>query len=980
MSERNSAPPANPFRGTLSFGTGDKLFGRDQEVVSLTSQVLARRVVLLHSPSGAGKTSLVQAGLLSVLNRRGFHILPKLRVNEVPPLGSLPAGQGCSRYLYSILRSLDMGQGISDDRHLSELETAELSLNPSGLTDYLESHAPFAAKTLPKRRPGRASGSVRSLLFFDQFEEVLSLDPLDLKTKKELFVCLAPLLSDERYYVIFAMREEFVAGLEPYVLYFPERLTSRFRLELLDQAAALQAIRKPVQRVQVEFEADAARDLVVELSQITIREAAQTQKKPGLYVEPSQLQVVCGDLFDLRTDLREITKDDVRGFLPIDNALGAYYARKVRDIANDDTALERKLREWIENELIINQSLRGQALTGEEQKFGLNQQIIEKLIKAYLVRVEPRRNLAWYELTHDTWVRPVISSNAAWRELHASQFEIMVARWSKAPEADRTLPAGEALRQAVAWGEEHFDGLTEAQKQFLSVARRELQRLEVRRDNRAELGVNLEDTGWGVIFAANAPAAMRDSLKELLDHRRKQAVPKRESYYREFTGANGYRPGETAQRFLARFDAGSGPANPEKMPYYLLIVGDPAEIPFEFQYALDTQYAVGRIYFETLEEYARYARSVVLSEIEHAEGRFNLPKQLTVFATEHPTGATQLSMNLLARPLLAELPEKAPNWYVDHRLGEAATKAHLAKILDGPQAPAVLFTLTHAIAYNLEDKNQRTRQGALVCQDWKSERPSPDQSYSGDDVTGQGNLLGTIIFTFGDYTAGTSEFDSFPDFGMKQPRRLAARTFLAQLPQKLLSHPKGGALAVIAHVDRAWTHSFVTQGEKTTSDIGVFRKTFLRLMQGQTAGSAMTDFNQRYAFYSSLLADELNKVVFYNAKREDYKLQQMLTQTIDARNYILIGDPAVRLPVHADQPDQEAQPGWQRPTIGEIKIAPAEAEEPALPTISIPPEKVPEGVTLGVHGDVARQSLLQMNVDNIAAALLRGTKIGKTDK
>ena len=125
----------------------------------------------------------------------------------------------------------------------------------------------------------------------------------------------------------------------------------------------------------------------------------------------------------------------------------------------------------------------------------------------------------------------------------------------------------------------------------------------------------LDEAGWGVIFPRSWDLTYRQdvraALAELLDRRKTQAG----DYYREiFSDELAYRSGESKLEFLSRFGVKPGPADPRRMPYYLLIVGDPAAIPFAFQHELDIMYAAGRIYFDTLQEYANYAHSVVLLE------------------------------------------------------------------------------------------------------------------------------------------------------------------------------------------------------------------------------------------------------------------------------------------------------------------------------------------------------------------------------
>jgi len=439
----------------------------------------------------------------------------------------------------------------------------------------------------------------------------------------------------------------------------------------------------------------------------------------------------------------------------------------------------------------------------------------------------------------------------------------------------------------------------------------------------------LEETGWGAIFAFGADPAIYEALSPLLKLRKQQAGER----YREYLGPNAYRgatsdsPPESKQDFLKRHGAGPGPVDPLIVPYYLLIVGDPDTIPFRFQYQLDVQYAVGRIHFDSIADYAAYAQSVVASET----GPLALPKRAAIFGVSNEgDGATRLSNDELAQPL-AEWAATQPGWQVDKYVNGDATKARLASLL-GAEAPAFLFTASHGMCYDNGDKRQFAQQGALLCQDWPG--PSfqgaiPDSFFfSGEDVADDARLFGTIAMHFACFGAGTPQLSDFSASG--PPPAFAPRSFLGRLPQRLIAHPHGGALAVIGHVERAWGCSF--HWDRAGSQTEVFKSTIKRLMEGHPVGSALEYFNGRYAELSSDLSTTLADVKF-GAAVDPYLLSGLWTANNDARSYSVIGDPAVRLRLVNDSQPAD-RPVLEVPSMSEIPVS----SQPATPQ---PPGPLP---------------------------------------
>jgi hypothetical protein len=437
-------------------------------------------------------------------------------------------------------------------------------------------------------------------------------------------------------------------------------------------------------------------------------------------------------------------------------------------------------------------------------------------------------------------------------------------------------------------------------------------------------------SGWGVIMAYNAEPAIKEALSELLDHRKGQAGER----YHEYFGPDGYRSDETKNKWLARHGMGPGPADPDKVPYYLLIVGDPEAIPYRFQNQLDVQYAVGRIHFDTLDEYAAYARSVVQSEA----GGLALPKQATFFGVRTPGDqATELSADHMIKPLSAKMAAQA-GWQVNTLLESQATKANLASLINSGQTPTLLYTASHGMGFPKGDARQLPHQGALLCQDWpgpgKWKQPIPTDFYfSADDVSSDAQLLGSMAFFFACYGAGTPRLDEFAQQATKQRTEIAAQSFISHLPRRLLSHPKGGMLAVIGHVERAWGYSFMWDraGEQLTT----FESTLQSVMAGKPIGYALEYLNDRYAEISSdltVMIEDLN----FGGKVDEVALAGMWTANNDARAYVIIGDPAVRLTLASDK-----SAATQRPTLEAITVNARPAGALSAAVAAPPPAPVP---------------------------------------
>jgi hypothetical protein len=397
---------------------------------------------------------------------------------------------------------------------------------------------------------------------------------------------------------------------------------------------------------------------------------------------------------------------------------------------------------------------------------------------------------------------------------------------------------------------------------------------------------DLGNAGWGVVFSGCPEhtafvAEARDQLELLLNRRKEASGPR----YREYADADGLQD-ESAVEWLNRHGVGPGPADPEQMPFYLLIVGGPDQVPFEFQYRVDIQRAVGRICFDDPADYRRYAEAVVAHE-EHGP---TATKRLELFGPRNRGDkATSVSLRRLVEPLQNRLGKKF-GWQVSSTTDAAATREALSHLVNEDN-PALLLSAGHGLGLAADDPEQRTRQGALVCADWPGigNPVQPAATFGAADVADDADLSGRMAFLFACFGGGTPATDDFAHrVDPTAPKQLTAAVFASALPQKLLSR---GMLAVMAHVDRAWGYSFGTASADSTQ---TFQSALTRLMNNNSVGVAFDDFNVRAGELAYDLADLLARVVDKDISSY-LPYGSMWTSATDARNYVVFGDPAVRL-------------------------------------------------------------------------------------
>ncbi len=412
------------YPGTEPFSAKDKdiFFGRDEDIQKLYQAILLEQITVLHGKSGYGKTSLLRAGILPMLERednlQSFYIRPGRYKSE--------EGVGLLEKFHQ--------KAFPDGNPSSEI-LADLGVNSNSLW--------YLFKSLQIENPD-LSGFV---VILDQFEECFSYTHFQLEAfKKELsdllFVKLPLKWRDQLkqklrenpeayseetlalFYapinvkVVFSIRSDKLGLMDHFKDYFPNILQNNYVLDALKRQQAGQAITAPAQLDGTFYSpkfafTEPALDLILDF----------LANKFNHTIEAFQLQMVCQyiEMYLVNPDKTLVETYDLEN---LDEVVENFYDKQIERLGG--THVQELARALMEK-LIFEEDLQRISVY-EKQIFrdlNITPDLLNKMVECRLVRGELSQstNATMYEITHDTLALAVIKSKRK-REREVLQSEI----------------------------------------------------------------------------------------------------------------------------------------------------------------------------------------------------------------------------------------------------------------------------------------------------------------------------------------------------------------------------------------------------------------------------------------------------------------------------------------------------------------------------------------------------------------------------
>ena len=370
-------------------GDADRFFGRTREIEGLAETIRENLHTTVYGPSGAGKTSLLRAG-----------VFPRLRgENMIPVYIRLAHDSGAPAYRSQILSAT--GAALeSQEVEIEPLVDAAAEGHPESLWAWFHRHEFWDAR----------NRLVKPVIVLDQFEELFTLG-MGREDSSLIIAELGDLCSNtvpgaleaalkesggrlgyasesQGYRVIMSLREDFLARLEEITVHWPELRKNRVSVQAMDVEQALEAVLLPGGALVNESVAHAI------VNAVSGADGEDRNRGSVCAVEPALLSLFCSrlDYHRWKAGANAITLEQVEHSRH--DILDSFYVDSM-------AAVSLETREFVEDQLLTSSGYRCAKALDDVQQAKIPVQDINTLVARRLLRYDFRDGLRWIEFSHD---------------------------------------------------------------------------------------------------------------------------------------------------------------------------------------------------------------------------------------------------------------------------------------------------------------------------------------------------------------------------------------------------------------------------------------------------------------------------------------------------------------------------------------------------------------------------------------------------
>ncbi len=389
----------NPYKGLSSYEEADETIfkGRDTEKEELFRNVTNNSLTVVYGESGAGKTSLLNAGLFPLFRRS--HCLPiKMRLNY-----SAPDLIGQAKYL---IRTGLGGNNI--------IEKVSNSLKDKTLWEYFNNNTFY-------QRDNGGEINITPILVFDQFEEIFTIgkdhpdcgnwikeladlfdDQLPDQVRRRILEKNAeiPQSNDSHAFrVIISLRQEYLTHLYDLKISSTDKL--KYRVRFLNGRQAREIIR-------AEFKEEADMDAILHQFYPPWLKSNIKLSDEELSIAPTFLSVICQQMYQSNDITPIIRKTPER-------ILEEFYYNVMK-------TFPQRVETYIGDKLLTDDGYRIPSRL--DQGYDLKP-YVEELLNRRVLRKDHWGDGDYIEITHDILI-PIIKKKREQRDQRAKKIAIML--------------------------------------------------------------------------------------------------------------------------------------------------------------------------------------------------------------------------------------------------------------------------------------------------------------------------------------------------------------------------------------------------------------------------------------------------------------------------------------------------------------------------------------------------------------------------